>query len=412
MSYLTERDKKMTKIEIKIFDFIKKHLLFIGFIAITVLGLVLRFFGMEFESGDFFVFLKPWWEQIKTSGLGALSTQVGNYNIPYQIIIFLMSLLPIEPIIGYKMLSIIFDIILSVCAAKLVYEFNSKENKFLALITYAVTFCSITVILNSAFWSQCDSIYVSFILLSIIFILKDKAIPSFIMLGVALAFKLQVIFILPFFVFYYVLTRKISILHFLIIPAVDFVMCLPALFFGRNPMDIIKVYLDQTNDTKRMYSNIPNFYAFMVDYNNEAKYTLLKGFSIFLTFTVLTIVLIIMIQKGIDLSDRRIFLLTAVWTVFTSVMLLCSMHDRYAYLLDILVIIYALAYRKNIWVAVLCNLISLRCYCYYLFDLYQVLDLKWASLFYIATYAYVTFTFLKDVITKPKSIKKPEAKTV
>lgn len=396
----------MTKIEIKFFDFLKKHLVVFSFLLMTLLGLALRYFGMNFESGDFFVFLKPWWTQIKSLGLGALTTQVGNYNIPYQIIIFLLSLLPIEPIIGYKMLSIVFDIVLSVSAALLVYELNGRKNKFLALIAYAVTFCSITVVLNSAFWAQCDSIYVSFIILAIYFTIKDKSIPAFIMLGLALAFKLQVIFILPFFVFYYVLTRRFSILHFLIIPAVDVVMCAPALLFGRNPMDIINVYIDQTNNVKQMYLNIPNFYAFMVDYNDETKYALLKVFSIILTFAVLAIVLIIMMRKGIDLSDRRIFMLTAVWTVFTCIMLLSSMHERYGYLLDILVIIYALVYRKTIWVAVVCNLISLRGYCYYLFNLYQVVDLKWASLVYIATYAYVTFTFIKEILTESNGKKR------
>lgn len=395
----------MTKIEIKFFNFLKKHFMFFSFILITFLGLFLRFFGTNFESGDFSVFLKPWWIQIKSLGFGALTTQVGNYNIPYQIIIFLMSFLPIEPIVGYKMLSVVFDIVLSVSAALLVYELNGKKNKFLALITYAVTLCSLTVVLNSAFWAQCDSIYVSFIILAIYFTLKDRTILPFIMLGLALSFKLQVIFILPFFAFYYILTRKVSILHFLIIPAVDFVMCVPALLFGRNPMDIINVYVDQTNNVQQMYLNIPNIYAFMVDYNDAKMYELLKYFSVILTFTVLAIVLIIMVRKGVNLSDRRIFMLTAVWTVFTCIMLLSSMHERYGYLLDILVIIYALVYRKNIWVAVVCNLVSLRGYCFYLFNLYQVLDLKWASLFYIAAYAYVTFTFIKEILDKPSDNK-------
>lgn len=395
----------MTKIEIKFFNFIKKHLLFISFIFITLLGLVLRYFGLGFKSGDFNVFLNLWWSQIEKSGLEVLAKQIGNYNIPYQIIIFILTRLPIDALLGYKMLSVCFDVVLSLSSALLVFELTGRKKKFLALITYMITFCSLTVVLNSAFWAQCDSIYVSFIILAIYFLIKDKTIPSYIMLGVALAFKLQVIFILPFFFFYYVLTRKTSILHFLIIPAVDIIMCLPALLFGRNPMDIFNVYHDQTNNVTQMYLNIPNFYAFMCDYNDANMYSLLKIFSIFLTLTVLSIVLILMIHKGTDLTNRRMLIMTAVWTVFTTLMLLSSMHERYGYLLDILVIIYAIVYKKNIWVAVVCNLVSLRGYCYYLFNLYQVLDLKWASLFYIATYVYVTFTFIKDILSESNSKK-------
>jgi hypothetical protein len=78
-------------------------------------------------------------------------------------------------------------------------------------------------------------------------------------------------------------------------------------------------------------------------------------------------------------------------------MFLSSMHERYTYLLDILTIIYSLTLCKRYWLPLVCNLISLRGYCYYLFA-YEVFDLKTAAIIFLAVYVYVTYIFVKDVI--------------
>ena len=270
-------------------------------------------------------------------------------------------------------------------------------------MTYALTFCSITVILNSSFWAQCDSIYVAFILLSIYFLEKEKNIASFIFVGIAFAFKLQTVFILPFYIFYYISTQKISILHFLIIPITDIVMCLPAVLLGRPVKDIIEIYLVQTDYGKLIQMNCPNFYALICNGNDMTYYYLLKSFSIILTLTILGSVLCFAIYKKIDMTDKENILLTAIWTVFTCIMFLSSMHERYGYLIDILAIIYAMLNTKRIWLAIVCNLISLRGYCYYLFN-YDILDIKLTAILYAAVYFYVTYIFVKEVIIS-KSLK-------
>ena len=205
----------MTKIESKFFDFVQRHLPIFLIAAATILGMVIRYCGRSYQSGDFISFLNPWWSQIEAGGLGGLKTQVGNYNIPYQIIIYILTLFPLKSLYAYKLVSIVFDVVLAISAGLLVNEVSGKKSDFVFALTYSLVFCSITVCFNSAFWAQCDSIYVSFILLSIYFLLKNKNIASFVLLGVSLAFKLQTIFILPVFLCYYITTRKVSILHFL-----------------------------------------------------------------------------------------------------------------------------------------------------------------------------------------------------
>lgn len=81
----------MTKAEIKVVDFIKKHILLFLLVAVTIIAIFLRVCGMDFKSDDFNSFLNPWWSIIRLNDFNGLATQVGNYNIPYQIIIYLMT---------------------------------------------------------------------------------------------------------------------------------------------------------------------------------------------------------------------------------------------------------------------------------------------------------------------------------
>lgn len=394
----------MTKIENTFFDWIRKHILLIFVVSVTAFGIAIHLCGFDFQSDDYVSFLFSWWVEIEESGLQGLAAQIGNYNIPYQIITYLLTLTPLGPLYSYKVLSIVFDFVLAVSAALLVYSFDSKKSHLKPVFTYALVFCSITVVLNSAFWSQCDSIYVSFIILSIYFLKKEKNIPSFVMLGIAFAFKLQTVFILPVFFFYYICTRKTSILHFLIIPAVDFLMCLPAIILGRNPLDFIAIYAEQTDCGMLIQMNCPNIYAFICDGNDMNNYFLFKPLSIFLTVAILGAVLCMLIYKRTDLSDTQNFLLASIWTVFTCIMFLSSMHERYAYLLDILTIIFAVVNVKRVWLPIVCNLVSLRGYCFYLFS-YDVLDIKVTAIVYIAVYVYVSYIFIKEAIVNGKKLK-------
>ena len=400
----------MTRIEQKLIDFITRFFPLILLVVVSVIGALLRIQGMSFQSMDYHYYLHPWWETIKAQGWQGLSTQVGNYNIPYQIIILLMSMLPIEPLEAYKVLSIIFDYGLAFSAGLLVYQFINKRNFLAPVITYSLVLCSLTVVFNSSFWSQCDSMYVTFILLSIYFLFRNKHIICFVMLGVAFALKLQFVFILPAFIYYYLSTKKISILHFLIIPAVDILLCLPAVFFGRPFYEIFTIYINQTTSHPEMVLNLPNLYNFFLVQYKDGDFELFSRFAVFFTFAVLGVMAGLILGKRYDLKDGRKFLLTACWASFTCIMLLPAMHERYGYLTDILLIIYAVIYKKNILPAVVCNLVSLYCYSEYLFS--NTINIRFASYFYIGFYLYFTWIYIKDILglDSPRSRKKHSGK--
>lgn len=393
----------MTKPEQKFFDFIRKHLFITLFIFITVISMLLRFQGMNYKSDDFLRYLNSWWIAISQQGIEGLAHQVGNYNIPYQIIIFILTRFNLDAVIAYKIISLVFDYVLAFSAALLVAQFrDEKFFGFSSVVTYSMVLCSLTVIFNSAFWGQCDGIYTAFILFAIYFINKEKHIPAFIMLGLAFAFKLQMIFIVPLFLYYYATTRKCSILHFLLIPLTDIVLCLPAIFCGRPFFDIFKIYLGQTDEGKQLQMNFPNIYAFFSDGTKRAPYDLLRDFTIYFAIAVLLGGLVLLLYKKPDLTNRENFLLTGIWSVFTCNMFLSSMHERYSYLLDVLLIVYVIAVRKHYIVAILCNLISLRGYGYYIFENYEAITVGQTSIIYIGVYCYVTYLFVREVVLDKK----------
>lgn len=393
----------MTKIESKVIDFIKENVLYLFLIAITFCGTFLRIFGLEFQSDDYQSFLLPWWNRIQEAGVEGLASQYGNYNIPYQIITFLFTLLPFGPLNSYKFLSIIFDFVLALSSGLLVYSWSKNNSRLKGVITYGIVLCSVTVIFNSSFWAQCDSIYVAFVILSLYFLKKDKNIASFVFIGLALGFKLQVIFILPLYVYYYFTTRKISILHFLIIPVVDVIMCLPAIVLGRPFGDIMRIYAEQIDYGVLIQYNCPNFWAIVCNAANMDNYYLLKNFSIVLTIALLGTALVLLLYKNVNLKNVNNLLFTAIWSVFTCLMFLSSMHERYSYLLDILTIIYAVVTFKKLWLPIICNFVSIRGYSLYLFQ-YDVLDIKMTAIIYMAVYVYVTYLFFKEVLRDGEKI--------
>ena len=187
-------------------------------------------------------------------------------------------------------------------------------------------------------------------------------------------------------------------MQFFIIPAVDVVMCLPVVFMGRSIGDIIKIYVDQTDYGKQIQMNYPNIFAFMCDGKNTENYYLLKGFAVLLTITVLAAGMFAILHKKTDLTNRRNLLMTGIWSVFTCLMFLSSMHERYSYLLDVLLLVYFFATRKHPFTTVIALLISLRGYSFYIFHDFEVISLGMTSIVNICLYVWVSYLFIKEVL--------------
>ena len=103
---------------------------------------------------------------------------IGNYNIPYLYFLAFFSYLPVKDLYLIKSLSIFFDIILAYSVCMTVSLFCN--NRWLRICSFFAVLLWPTVILNGAYWGQCDSIYTSLALLGIYCALSDRPVRSMI----------------------------------------------------------------------------------------------------------------------------------------------------------------------------------------------------------------------------------------
>lgn len=310
-------------------------------LAISLLGLMLRVLGFFYLSPDMEEFLLPWFEEIKAmGGFPALSEQVGNYNIPYQVLICIMTYLPFPPVVMYKLLSVLFDYLLAVAVAVLVCVLRGERNRGTFLLSYAAVLAVPPIISNSSWWGQCDSIYVFFVVLAVYFLYRNRLALACVWLGAAFSMKLQTVFIFPFVVYYVVSgwhDQKHRFWGLLFIPGVSLLCGLPAVFYGRPVWAGISVYLEQTDTYHSMSLNMPNIWMLL-----QADYEHYKMLAILLTMCVLAAGLLAVWILRIRLLEAQPFMDFAIWSVWTVVMFLPAMHERYAYMLDVLLLAAAL----------------------------------------------------------------------
>lgn len=300
----------MTKIEQYIYDWIKKNLGLLCVIAVTAIRLWICFYLRRFESGDFQHDLQPWFEEIKANGgWQAMKQQVGNYNILYQMIIAGMTYLPFKALYLYKGLSIFFDFLLAGACGLFVCRLRDSEPQMLFAGVYAAVLLLPVTYLNSAAWAQCDSIYIAFVIMALCFLFEKKYVPSFLLLGMALAFKMQMIFILPFFLFYYFLEKKYSILNFILILVGWYGLSIPGILMRGNWLEPYQLYFQQTDTHRLMWLNFPSFWILVGD-----NYEMLKKPAILITVSVLGMALVYAMYKGKRLEQPSAFLQMAAWT--------------------------------------------------------------------------------------------------
>lgn len=390
----------MHEVEKKVLLYIENHLFQIVLALITILGILIRICIKDFVSQDAQYALLPWYEEIKKAGsIKALSEQVGNYNILYQFLIALMTYLPIKALYAYKILSCIFDFALAAVVAYFVYDITDGQRKWKALFAYAMVVCSPIVFLNSAAWAQCDSIYGFFIFMAMLYMFREKYIKSFVLLGISFAFKLQAVFILPFFLLVYFIKKKFSVLHFLIIPITMIISGLPAVFMGRGMFEPFKIYMEQSDTYKSLFLKYPSFWAVFCREDKVLQYDTFKTAAMLVTIAVLLMIMVIYILKKIPDNKENLISIAFILT-YTCVLFLPAMHDRYGFVFEILAIVVLFINKKTLitiiplWLTALCS--------YSVFLLHLETNMRILAIFNCATYVLYLYILFKNMFQNQK----------
>lgn len=355
--------QKLFAFEKKCLNFITENYKIIFIIIITFLALIIRYFMLDFMSGDYVNFLSQWFDYLKDNGgLSALKSYPGDYNAPYMTLMAILTYIPLPKLYLIKSISILFDFLLALFGGILVKNCVNKNKTEKGILTYFILLFLPNMLMNSAMWAQCDSIYTCFIVLSLIFLLKEKYSISFIMLGISFAFKLQFIFILPLYVMIYVTKKNFSILNFLLIPLVNIILCIPSMIFGKSFMSCLMIYFNQTQTyNQHLVLNFPNIYNLL-----SGNIEMLFKVGEILTIVIFAIVLFYLIYKKVKWNNQKI-LNMAVWVIVIATFFMPSMHERYLFAGEILSIIYFIIYKKNGLLSFFINFVALLTYSSYIF---------------------------------------------
>ena len=392
----------MTSLENKFIDAINKHRNVLLLVLLFVLGAAIRWAGRYFVSEDMTYCLMPWFEKIKAAGgLPALSNQVGDYGILYQTLISIMTYLPIQSVVQYKLLSSLFDIPLALVAAaiyrdvrlsdKVVTPETRSRVRMQSWLVAAVVWLLPTVMLNSSYWGQCDSLYATCCLATLYLLRRNSFAGAFVMLGLAFACKLQTVFILPIIGVYYLVQKRFSLIWILLSVAVVWLSGIVAFAYGRNLLAPILIYTGQVGHYQEMYMSFPSSWMLV---GND--YWSMRWFAILITVAVLAVGLWYCLNHKHNILSNERFYAVAAWFMWSMLLFLPSMHDRYAYLLDLLLVLLACWDRRFTKYAVITVLISLYYYGIYLFG-DRGNGHVMAAVIYLVTYLHYTWTLVRQV---------------
>lgn len=327
-------------------------------LGVAVAGFVMRFAMKGFASADYNIYIGPWMEQIQqVGGLASIGMEIGNYPPLYMYLFAILSYLPCSYMTSVKVIGIVFDYILAVGCGLVVYQAAKSKNK--ALLTYAVVLLLPTVAVDSGLWAQVDSIYGTFLIFSLLYLMQGKSLKSFVFYGLAFALKLQCLFLLPLYIVLWVKKKEMKLWHFLMIPGMYFLSVIPAWIAGRSLKDLLLIYFNHYGEYTTLLSfNRPNGYTLTV---TDMLQEYISGAGSWLTLGLLMVVMAFLAMKKDGLNDIHVIhaglLMMMVVTFF-----LPFMHERYGYVADLLAVMYGIVYVKKFYVTILCVLCSLGGY--------------------------------------------------
>ena len=377
---------------------------------VLVAGLAARVPMLGEQSGDYRAFLLPWYDHLlDAGGFAGLADVDSNYDTPYLVLLAALTHLPVDPLVGIKAISIVFDVLLAGFAYGIVRQV-CPTSRWLPVVAYGVTFLLPTVLLNSAWWAQCDSVYASLCLGSLLFLLRRQTAVACALFGLAFAFKLQAVFFAPVLLVLVLVDRQ-RLRGLLLVPAAFLAALVPAWVAGRGLLSQLLVYPAQianpsgagaggrgarpaggfggagvgggggrgggefggggpggggsggggSTSAHSFTSNAPTWYAWLPADASTAW----KWVGLGVAAAVALALVGWLLTRGRRLAPAELLLVAATLTLVVP-LLLPEMHERYFYVGEVLAVVAAFVDRRFLVVAALMQVATLSTYWTYL----------------------------------------------
>ena len=307
---------------------IKKRPYFLAAILVFTFALIFRTLMLGLKNADL-VFIRTWYDFLLANGYHGLANgEFSNYPPAYLYLLYIATLTSkwLDPFIAIKIIPTAFDLFSAWIVYKIArVKYSDDKPYFFAALFFALP----TIMFNSSGWGQIDGLFGAFLLLCFYFLLKDRSFWAMAAFGMALSFKVQTIFLLPFVGILF-LRKRIPWQHFLIVPVPYLVLALPTILLGRSWESILWLYVGQTGQFTDLARNAPNLYVFIPNTFFHPVFEF--GMGIFI-LAMLAWAWVNFRAKSPITSEQ--LALTALASAMLTVFLLPKMHDRYFYPADI-----------------------------------------------------------------------------
>ena len=180
--------------------------------------------------------------------------------------------------------------------------------------------------------------------------------------GAAFAFKLQTLFIFPFLVILWV-RKRVDLKHFITIPVMYFAGILPAWIAGRPFMELLGIYAFQGGKDRWSLSiKFPNIYQIIGNNYFLDEYV---GAGMYLILGILMMVLFYMAYQKVRVTKSFVILMVIFFGMLTTYFL-PHMHERYLYLTDAFLLVYAFMNTRRFHVFIAAAFVTVAGYGEYL----------------------------------------------
>lgn len=352
-------------------------------------GFMIRWKLMPIESADYYGFLEDWMRQIREGGgFRSLDHQISNYTSPYMYIMCLISYISKNDLYALKLVSVVFDYGAAVAVFLILYQLTGKVRR--SVMGMAAILLSPTVVLDSAYWCQCDIIYTTFILYALYRFLKDDSRGCLILTGIAFAFKQQTLFIVPFLLIMWLKGRTIRLRDFVWLPVIYVLGVIPAWIAGRDLKELLLIYFDQSGTYPWGTLEYPNIYALLGEAMPDLRHAAqVSGAGVFMTIILLGCLAYFLYTRKVRITEEMTITL-ALFSVALVVYCLPHMHDRYGFLIDLLAVVYGILNAKKL--PVMCGyfVVSILTFMPYLIAVH-IVPIQYLALAMLGLLAYVGY---------------------
>lgn len=328
-------------------------------------AMLVRALCLDHVSLDYEDFLSQWYAYFKINGgIGAITGSVGDYNVPYLYFMAAISYLDVPDLYLIKLFSVLWDVVLAWGCLRLVRSLTRERQGSRAPLTaFAAALLLPTVVLNGAFWGQCDVIYGALAVHAVALTLDGRNKGAVALMAAAFSFKLQAVFLLPLWGVLW-LAGKVRFRQLWIFPLAYLGIITPAVLLGKPLAEILLVYFHQMGEYPRLVLNAPSAYQF-IPYGVQVDETLAARLGIAAAGALVLALLVL----GFRLRERLNRELTMTISVLLCIgvpFFLPHMHERYFFLADVFTLCWACANVKRAPAAVLAAGSSLASYLVYL----------------------------------------------